>query len=62
MIRDKDIERTDREPEPVTVGTCPACLGDIHEGEDCYDIYGEVIHEDCLHDWARKFKMIAEKV
>lgn len=40
-------------PEDVVFATCDHCGGEIYEGEEFYDIDGEFIHEDCLHDWAR---------
>ena len=28
------------------------CGGEIYEGETVYNIDGQLIHEDCLHDFA----------
>lgn len=45
------------QPEPRAVGRCAECGGDIVEGEEYYDICGETIHEDCLYEWAQKFRV-----
>lgn len=42
--------------EPKVITTCYHCGEPIHEGEDYYDIHNEVIHEDCLRDWASEYK------
>lgn len=45
-------------PEPVVIGECAACGDDIHADEDRYYLPdGEMIHEDCLHDWAKQFRV-----
>lgn len=38
------------------IGYCAVCGEPIEYGEDHYDIDGELIHEDCLRDWADKFR------
>lgn len=37
--------------DPVIVGTCPVCGGEIYKGETVYRIDGERIHEDCIWEW-----------
>lgn len=41
-------------------GICACCGQEIYEGEDVYDIDGEVIHEDCLREHMRPFLRTAE--
>lgn len=44
------------EKESEVIGYCAHCDEPIYEGEDYYDIEGDVIlHEDCLTDWARQY-------
>ena len=38
------------------IGYCAECGEPIEYGEDHYDIEGEKIHEDCLRDWADKYR------
>ena len=49
----RDAERYHGEAE--VIGKCEHCGDDIYEGEDYYDIEGEIIHEDCLREWAEKY-------
>lgn len=42
-------------PEPVVFAECGCCGGEIYEGETFFDIDGEYIHEDCLHDFADEY-------
>ena len=44
------------QPEPKTVGECAACGDLIYSWEDRYNVEGEIIHYECLHDWAEKYK------
>lgn len=44
------------EKEAEVVGICESCREEIHAGEDYYDINSDLLHEDCLLDWARKYK------
>lgn len=44
------------EAEPQTVGTCEHCNEPIYAWEDHYDIEGELLHDDCLVDWADKYR------
>lgn len=41
-------------PEDKVFGYCDQCGGEIYEGEDIYEIDGDIIHEDCLLDYARE--------
>ena len=40
------------------VGTCAACGDEIYEDDDRYEIYGELVHEDCLREWAEGFRVV----
>lgn len=46
-------ERPLEPPEDKIYGYCDYCGGEIYEGEDVYEIFGDVIHEDCLLDYAK---------
>ena len=46
------------EPGAEIVGECAACGDLIYAHEERYDIEGELIHEDCLSDWAEQFKVV----
>ena len=39
------------------VGKCVECCEDICAGEDYYNIEGELVCDNCLHDWARKYRV-----
>ena len=41
-------------PEPKVFGYCQHCGGEIYEGETYYNIDGQIIHEDCLWDFAKE--------
>lgn len=45
------------EKEPEVIGYCAACNSEIYETDDCYDIDGDMIHDDCLTAWAEKFRV-----
>lgn len=45
-------------PDPEVVGECAACGDLIYAHEERYDIEGELIHADCLTDWAKKYEVI----
>lgn len=49
----------DQEKGPKIIGTCVHCKEAICAGEDYYDIGNDMLHEDCLIDWARKFHVTA---
>jgi hypothetical protein len=55
-IRDAERHQAwqDSQQESDTIGWCEHCGEPIYAGEDYYEIYGEIIHEDCLRDWAEK--------
>lgn len=42
-------------PEDVVVGYCACCGDEIYEGDDVYEIDGDLIHDDCLREYAEKF-------
>ena len=42
-------------PEEKPVSRCDFCDGEIYEGDAVYRIDGELIHEDCLEDFARNY-------
>lgn len=44
------------EKEAEIVGICESCREEIHAGEDYYDINGDLLHDDCLLNWARKYR------
>lgn len=44
--------------EPKPIGRCAACKCSILADEDHYDIEGELVHWDCLSDWARKYRVV----
>ena len=39
--------------DPKPIGRCAACKCSILASEDHYDIDGDLLHEDCLTDWAK---------
>lgn len=41
-------------PEDEICGYCDFCGGEIYVGEEVYGINGDIIHEDCLLDYAKK--------
>jgi len=41
--------------EPEVIAHCAQCGDDIYAVEDYYEIDGEIIHEDCLREWAEKY-------
>ena len=41
-------------PEDKVFGYCDHCGGEIYEGEEVYEIDGNIIHEDCLLDYVRE--------
>ena len=45
-------ERPLEPPEEKPIAYCDYCGGEIYEGETVYNIDGQLIHEDCLHDFA----------
>lgn len=55
-----DAEEYDREleyrRERRRVGRCVCCYEPIYDIEGYYDINGELLHDDCLHEWAAQYK------
>ena len=47
-------------PEPEAVDICAECKEPVFGWEDRYNIEGEIIHDDCLIDWAERFRVIPE--
>ena len=41
--------------EPEEIGRCEHCGEPIYANEDYYEIGDELLHEDCLSEWAEKF-------
>ena len=44
--------------EPKIVGECAVCGDLIYDYDERYDIEGELIHVDCLTDWAKKYEVV----
>ena len=44
------------EKEAEIVGICESCREEIRADETYYDIEGDLLHEDCLLDWAWKYR------
>lgn len=38
------------------VGTCAQCREAVLANEEYYDIESELIHWDCLREWAKKYE------
>ena len=47
------------EPQPKLIGYCAHCKEAIYAWEDHYNIEDELIHDDCLVDWAAKYRKTA---
>lgn len=45
-------------PEPRAVGRCAGCGDGIVEGEEYYKFGDDVVHDDCLREWAEKFRAV----
>ena len=43
------------ETQAEIVGICESCRGEIRADETYYDIEGDLLHEECLLDWAWKY-------
>lgn len=56
----RDAEEYDREMEHRRwrnrVGRCCVCEDPIYATEEYYDIDGEMLHDDCLREWAAEYK------
>ena len=44
------------ETQAEIVGICESCRGEIRADETYYDIEGDLLHEECLLDWAWKYR------
>ena len=47
------------QPEPEIIGECAACGDLIYACDDVYDIEGDLVHEECLFDWAEKYRVVS---
>lgn len=45
------------EQDPRHAGKCVACGAMIHVADAHYNFDGELVHEECLFDWARKYRV-----
>lgn len=58
----REVQAQFEEWYEIPVGYCSECGEPINEGEEVYAFgNGEMIHEDCLDDWAYRFKATAHK-
>lgn len=48
-------ERPLEPPEDKPVSYCGFCGGEVYEGDTVYRIDGQLIHEDCLEDFAKDY-------
>lgn len=48
-------------PEPVVFEKCQICGNEIYEGEEYYAMIDDVVCEDCIFDYTREFKLVAER-
>lgn len=48
-------ERPLEPPEEKPVAYCGCCSGEIYAGDTVYRIDGQLIHEDCLGDFAKDY-------
>lgn len=42
--------------DPTPIGECVVCGDGITICDDYYDIDGDLIHDDCLHEWAKQYR------
>lgn len=42
------------------VARCEQCGEDIYEGEDIYDLEGVFLHEECLYEYMKDYRKVAE--
>lgn len=54
-----DAERYYEEIKPAYIGNCEHCSDVIREGDNYYNFDGELVHYDCLREWASKFEVNA---
>lgn len=48
-------ERPLEPPEDKIYGYCNLCGGEIYEGDTIYEINGQLIHEECLEEFAKDY-------
>ena len=53
---DRWEEFQERMKEGLRKGKRSVCNEAIYEDEDHYDIDGDLLHEECLVEWAEQFK------
>lgn len=44
------------EQEAEVIGYCVHCDEPVYADEAHYDIEGDLLHDDCLGDWASKYR------
>lgn len=42
-------------------GYCESCSEPIYIGEDIYELDGITLHDDCLYEYMRAFRTVAER-
>ena len=56
----RDFDRWDadqeRRRERCHRGRCTHCGEDVYEYDDYYDIEGDLVHSECLVDWAEQYR------
>lgn len=52
---ERDAERYYEETKPKSIGVCEHCSDPIYDYEDYYDIDGDMVHEDCIRDYAERW-------
>lgn len=53
--RDAERYHEHLEDSGKKIGVCEHCSDPIFEGEDYYDIDGDMVHEDCIRDYAERW-------
>ena len=54
---ERDAARYYEENKPKKIGVCEQCSDPIYEGDDHYDIDGDMVHWDCLTDYMDKYRV-----
>lgn len=52
----KDARAYEENTRTKPIGICEQCSDLIYDCDEYYEICGDMIHEDCLTDWAEQFK------
>ena len=47
------------EAEDIVFCKCSTCSYDIYEGEECYDVDGDMVCDGCTHDYMRQYRVVA---